>query len=104
MDNNTVKENWIDKLIDELIEAKDEVNRLTVDSSQLDVLVGIILNGSRLNYDGNGLRIDDESEIFAYLRAIYPETYNARLRELKEELEAARAKERLKEVAATEEA
>ena len=105
MDNNTVKENWIDKLIDELIEAKDEVNRLTVDSSQLDVLVGIILDGSRLNYDGNGLRIDDESGIFAYLRAIYPETYKARLRELKEEREAARALTEAKaEVAATEEA
>lgn len=105
MDNNTVKESWIDKLVDELIDAKDQVNSLTIDSSQLDTLVDIILNGSRLNYDGNGLRIDDESEILAYLRAICPETYKARLRELKEEREAARALTKAKaEVAATEEA
>ena len=105
MDNSTVKEAWIDKLVDELIDAKDQVNRLTIDSSQLDVLVAIILNGSRLNYDGNGLRIDDESEIFAYLRAICPETYKARLGALKGEHEAARALTKAKaEVAATEEA
>jgi len=110
MDNSTVKESWIDKLVDELIDAKDQVNSLMIDRSQLDALVDIIFNGSRLNYDGNGLRIDDESEILAYLRAICPETYKARLRELKaardEEralIEAVNAEARA-EVAATEEA
>ena len=110
MDNITAKESWIDKLVDELIDAKDTASRLELDSSQLDTMVNIILNSSRLNYDGNGLRIDDEGSIFAYLKVIYPETYKKRLEELKaardEEralIEAANAKARA-EVAATEEA
>lgn len=110
MDNITAKESWIDKLVDELIDAKDTASRLELDSSQLDTMVNIILNSSRLNYDGNGLRIDDEGSIFAYLKVIYPETYKMRLEELKaardEEralIEAANAKARA-EVAATEEA
>lgn len=113
MDNSTVKEAWIDKLVDELIDAKDTASRLELDSSQLDTLVKIILNNSRLDYDGESLRLDDERAIFAYLMVIYPETYNKRLGELK----AAREKERAlfeaannaetkasAEVAATEEA
>lgn len=110
MDNSTVKEAWIDKLVDELIDAKDTASRLELDSSQLDTLVKIILNNSRLDYGGESLRIDGESAIFAYLMVIYPETYKKRLEELKaardEEralIEAANAEARA-EVAATEEA
>jgi hypothetical protein len=110
MDNSTVKEAWIDKLIDEFVDAKDKASRLELDSSQLDTLVKIILNSSRLDYNGESLRIDNESAIFAYLMVIYPETYKRRLEELKaardEEralIEAANAEARA-EVAATEEA
>jgi hypothetical protein len=83
---------------------------LELDSSQLDTLVKIILNSSRLDYNGESLRIDNESAIFAYLMVIYPETYKRRLEELKaardEEralIEAVNAEARA-EVAATEEA
>lgn len=110
MDNSTVKEAWIDKLVDELIDAKDTASRLELDSSQLDTLVKIILNNSRLDYGGESLRIDGENAIFAYLMVIYPETYKKRLEELKaardEEralIEAVNAEARA-EVAATEEA
>lgn len=110
MDNNTVKETWIDKLVDELVDTKDTVSRLEIYSSQLDTLVKIILNNSRLDYDGKSLRIENERAIFAYLMVIYPDTYNKRLGELKaardEEralIEAANAEARA-EVAATEEA
>ena len=88
--DNTVKETWIDKLVDELIDAKDEVNRLTVHGSQLDVLVDIILNSSRLDYNGESLMLNNESAIFGYLRAIYPITYDKRLNRLKDEREAER--------------
>lgn len=109
MDNST-KETWINKLVDELVEAKNEVNSLKVDGAQLDTLVEIILNSSRLDYNGEGLRIDNESAIFGYLRAIYPNTYGKRINKLKEEREAERAlieavnAEARAEVAATEEA
>ena len=110
MDNSTVKEAWIDKLVDELIDAKDKASRLELDSSQLDTLIKIILNNSRLDYNGESLRIDNESAIFAYLMVIYPETYKRRLEELKAPrdkeralIEAANAEARA-EVAATEEA
>lgn len=88
--DNTVKETWIDKLVDELIDAKDTASRMELDSSQLDTLVKIILNSSRLDYNDENLRIDDEQSIFAYLMVIYPETYKKRL----EDLKATRAKER----------
>lgn len=88
--DNTVKETWIDKLVDELVDAKNEVAKKRVDSSQLDTLVEIILNSSRLDYNGESLRIDNESAIFGYLRAIYSNSYIIRVAQLKDEREAER--------------
>ena len=86
--DNTVKETWIDKLIDELVNTKDEVSQLRLKEARLDCLISIILNNSRLNYGGEGLRIENESAILEYLRAIYERSYEARLDELKAEREA----------------
>lgn len=82
--DNTVKETWIDKLVDELIDTKDEVSQLRLKEARLDCLIAIILNNSRLSYDGEGLRIENESAILEYLRAIYKRFYEARIDELKE--------------------
>lgn len=88
MDNITANETWIDKLVDELIDTKDEISSLKANRASLDVLVDIILDNSRLDYGGEGLRIEDESAIFAYLRAICYRNYRSRIAELKAEREA----------------
>lgn len=85
---NTANETWIDKLIDELIDTKDEVSQLRLKEARLDCLIAIILNNSRLNYGGEGLRIENESAILEYLKAIYKRSYEARIDELKAEREA----------------
>lgn len=88
MSNVTENETWIDKLIDELIDTKDEVSQLRLKEARLDYLIAIILNNSRLSYDGEGLRIENESAILEYLRTIYKRSYEARIDELKVEREA----------------
>lgn len=98
MDNSTVKETWIDKLVDELVDTKEEITGLTVDSAQLDALINIILNNSRLDYAGKSLTIDSERVILEYIKAIFPLRYAERLKALKAE-----AAKELSEVAATEE-
>jgi hypothetical protein len=102
MDNSTVKETWIDKLVDELVDAKDEVSRLTVCQESLDTMVRIILNCSDLDYGNKDLRLSTERAILEYVKAIYPSRYAARIQELKAERDA--DKIRKAEVAATEEA
>lgn len=110
MDNSTVKETWIDKLIDELVDTKGDVRDLERDYTSLkyekrelekanNKLVDTILDNTRLDYDGKELRIDNETTLIYLLKLEYPDEYRERL----EELKAARAKERLTEVAATEE-
>lgn len=86
--DNSINENWINKLVDELVDAKTQVNRLSVDSAQRDILIEIILNNSRLDYSGEGLRLENESAIFEYLRAIQPYSYEQKLIKLKEDKEA----------------
>ena len=100
MDNSTIKETWIDKLVDELVDAKDEVSRLTSCKDALDTMVGIILNSSRLDYYGKALTIDSERTILEYVKTVYPASYAARIKALKAE----ETKDKLSEVAATEEA
>lgn len=102
MDNSTVKETWIDKLVDELVDAKDEVSRLTFYKDSLDTMVRIILNCSDLDYSDKDLRLATERAILEYIKAIYPSSYAARIKELKAERDA--DKIRKAEVAATEEA
>lgn len=78
---NSANEARSDKLVDELINAK-------VKEARLDCLITLILNNSRLNYDGEGLRIENESAILEYLKAIYKRSYETRIDELKAEREA----------------
>ena len=102
MDNNTVKESWIDKLVDELVDAKDEVSRLAVYKDSLDAMVRIILNCSDLDYNDKDLRLAHERAIFEYIKANYPSSYAERIKALKAERDA--GKIRKAEVAATKEA
>lgn len=88
MNNDTVNETWIDKLVDELVDAKNEVIGLSISNDQLDKLVTMILNSSELNYQGNGLRISSDTPILEYLRAVYPARYANKLTALKVEQEA----------------
>ena len=88
MSNVTENETWIDKLIDELIDTKDEVARQVVAADQLETLARLILNNARLDYSGETLRLDNETAVFEYLRVICPNAYAARLSNLKVEREA----------------
>lgn len=95
MNNDTVNETWIDKLVDELVDAKNEKTDLSVAVTELrgykdqfDMFIEIVLNNSRLDYDGEGLRIKNEEPIFEYLRVLYPVSYAKTLSALKAEREA----------------
>jgi hypothetical protein len=113
MDNSTVKETWIDKLVDELVDAKNDVSNVNSDYAYLsaakkelekanNTLVDTILDCTRLNYDGEELRIDDETALIYLLKIAYPDEYRERLEELKEDRKT--YTEAKAEVAATEEA
>ena len=78
------KETWIDKVIDELVDAKNDLIDARITSNQLYTLKDIIFNNATLDYSGNELRLSNESAIFEYLRAIYPDTYDITLTRLKE--------------------
>jgi hypothetical protein len=97
MDNSKANEAWIDKLVDELVDAKDEVSRLAFYKDSFDTMVRIILNSSRLDYYCKDLTLDSEKTIIEYVKAIYPSSYAARIKELKAEIKASA------EAAATEE-
>lgn len=86
--DNTVKENWIDKLVDELVDTKNEVASNVVDVNQLDTLIKLILNNASLGYSGENLRIENEISIFEYLKVIAPNSYYKKLNSLKDEREA----------------
>ena len=86
--DNTVNETWINKLVDEFVDSKGDVIRLSISSDQLDTLVTIILNNARLAYNGEGLRIENDTAILEYLRVIYPSYYESKLKSLKDEREA----------------
>ena len=88
MSNVTENETWIDKLIDELIDTKNEYASQVVDVNQLETLAKLILNNARLDYSGETLRLENETAVFEYLRVIYPTAYAVRLSNLKEEREA----------------
>ena len=86
--DNTVNEAWIDKLVDELVETKNEVANQVVEVNQLYTLIKIIFNNTSLNYGGEGLRIDNCLSILEYLRVIDPDAYYRKLNKLKAEREA----------------
>ena len=86
--DNTAKETWIDKLIDELVDTKDEVSQLRLKEARLETLISLIFNNVRLDYDGKSLRFDNETTILEYLRVIYSRYYEGKLTSLKTEREA----------------
>lgn len=86
--DNTVKETWIDKLVDELVDAKNEVAKAKLTTQETETLVVMIFNNALLNYGGEGLRLENDTAIFEYLKAIRPETYKFILDKLKVEREA----------------
>jgi len=88
MSNLTENETWIDKLIDELVDTKDTVADNAVELDQFYTLVKLILNNSRLDYDGKELRFDSESAIFEYIKVIDPDAYYRKFNSLKTEREA----------------
>jgi hypothetical protein len=87
VENFTANETWINKLVDELVDAKDELISESIKSNDLYTLREIIFNNTRLAYGEDGLRIEGERAILEYLRAIYPDCYNKRLAVLKKERE-----------------
>ena len=86
--DNTVNENWINKLVDELVDAKNEISSNAVEINQFYNLLKLIFNNARLDYSGENMRIENETAIFEYLRVIDPTGYNTRLDDLKIEREA----------------
>lgn len=76
MDNSTANETWIDKLIDELVDAKTELIEAEVSCNQLYTLKELIFNNTAIDYTGKGLRIANDNVIIEYLRVIYPDSYD----------------------------
>ena len=79
---------FVNCLVDELVEAKDAARANEVAADRLDTLVTLILNNSKTGYgDLNSLRIEDESPMYQFIKACYPSRYESRLSELLEERE-----------------
>ena len=81
-------ETWIDKLVDELVDSKNEISDLRADRANVDLFTTMILNNAGLNYSGDGLRLESDTAILEYLRALYPLSYERKLKELQAEREA----------------
>lgn len=88
MTNDTAKETWIDKLVDELVVAKDDISELSVEHNQLNNLIRILFNNARLDYNGEGLTLANDTAVYEYLRALKPTYYNEKLDKLKADREA----------------
>lgn len=86
--DNTVNETFIDKLIDELVDTKAEIANNAVEIDQFCNLIKLVFNNARLDYSGESMRLENDTLIFEYLRVIAPETYAAKLDDLKAEREA----------------
>lgn len=102
--DNTVNETWINKLVDELVDAKDERSSNAVEINQFYNLLKLIFNNARLGYCGEELRLENETAILEYLKVIDPTGYKARLDELKVEREAELAEAKAKAAKAKKEA
>ena len=100
MSNLTENETWIDKLIDELVDTKNDVADYRVINKQCGILLELIFNNARLDYSGENMRIENEDAIFEYLRVIAPDAYYKKLNSLKTKRDA--EIEKLKELKASE--
>lgn len=54
-----------------------------MENNYLDLLIDLIINNSRLNYDKNDLRIDNDDTIMQVLKIIAKNKYENRLEDLK---------------------
>ena len=72
-------------MIERMAEAK-------LESKIMTALIDTILDNSKLTYDGEGLRIESDSEMFAIIKAFFSVDYEYRLTELKDERDAERQK------------
>lgn len=66
------------EIIEQLAEAK-------LESKIMRALIDTILDNSKLTYDGEGLRIESDSEMFAIIKAFFSDEYDNRLTQLKAE-------------------
>lgn len=89
-DNN---ENWINKLVDEFIDAKEAEKLRAVDTRILTLLTDMILDESALSYSSdNELRISGSGEaILAFIKAYDYDSYISRVKELQGERETEEA-------------
>ena len=92
MSNITENETWINKLVDELVDTKNDYADARVELDQFDTLIKLIFNNARLAYGGEGLRIENEESILEYLKVIAPDSYYSKLNSLKAEREFELAK------------
>lgn len=69
------------EIIEQLAEAK-------LESKIMTALIDTILDNSKLTYDGDGLRLESEAEMFAIIKAFFSVDYEYRLTELKDERDA----------------
>ena len=96
MSNITENETWINKLVDELVDTKNDYANARVENDQFYTLIKLIFNNARLAYNGEGLRLENEESIFAYLKVIDPDSYYSKLKSLKAEREAEQERLRAK--------
>ena len=68
------------EMIEELAQAK-------MGSKIMRALIDTILDNSKLTYDGAGLRIESDSEMFAIIKAFFSDEYENRFDQLKAEAE-----------------
>ena len=66
------------EIIEQLAEAK-------LESKIMRALIDTILDNSKLTYDGEGLRIESDSEMLAIIKAFFSDEYDNRLTQLKAE-------------------
>ena len=61
------------------------VLKLAIDKSNLDALVHLIIDNATLNYNGEDLRITNDTSVLQFVKYLYPNTYLSKLTELQKE-------------------
>lgn len=92
MSNFTEKETWINKLVDEVVDTKNEITDLKIEQCKSENLLALIFDNLRLNYTGDGLALDNVHVVLGYIKAVYTYEYMATFNRLKGDREAEIAK------------
>lgn len=58
---------------------------LAIDKNNLEALLHLIIDNAELNYNGDGLRISNETTIIQFVKYLYPSTYREKLEQLQKE-------------------